>query len=550
MLKKIKGFDIIFTIFFVILAFIPVLSLFHPGLPQTHDGPDHVARIIAFYQNLSDGALIPRWGAILNWGYGHPILQFLYPFPSYIASLFHAFGFSFMDSTRIVYVLGEVLSFLFMFLWLKQFLSRNSSLLGAVLFSYAPYRFIDLYVRGDIGENLAFAFIPLSLYFIYKLSTKKDFLSLFLGSFAIAFLILSHNAIALISIGVIFLYGIFLWWKLGFEKNFIIKFLVQFGLGFALSMFFWFPALMEGKYTLRDIVTKGAYQTNFVKLSDLIYGPWNYGGSGSFSVQIGIVQIIAILASPFVFYKLYLKKNKNFSLVLGLLIFTLLSVFIMLSFSDFIWSRIIMLQNFQFPWRFLGLIVFTTAVLGAILSEYLHKKYKTLITVFLIVLAVLTSINYTKPNGYYYTLDKFENGLYKSTTDTGESSPVWSVRFMEKMSKARLEVLDGSAKVKELQRTSVYHKYEVNVFKDTLFGENTLYFPGWEIKANGLPLSVEFQDPHFRGIMTFRLPEGNYILETKYTETKLRLTSDLITLISILLILGFTSFRFVKAKLY
>lgn len=550
MLKKIKRLDIIFTIFFVILAFIPVLSLISPGLPQTHDGPDHVVRIIAFYQNLSDGVLIPRWGSILNWGYGHPILEFLYPFPSYVASLFHFVGFSFMDATKMVYLLGEVLSFLFMYLWLKQFLSKSSSLLGAVLFAYAPYRFIDLYVRGDIGENLAFAFIPLSLYFIYKLSIKKDFVSLFLGSFSIALLILSHNAIALISVGLIFLYGIFLWWKLDFEKNFIIKFLVQFGLGFLLSLFFWLPALLEGKYTLRNIVTRGTYKPNFIKLQDLIYGPWSFGGSGLFSVQIGIVQLIAIVASPFLIFKLYLKKDKNLSLVIGLLIFTLLSIFIMLPISDFIWSRIMMLQNFQFPWRFLGLIVFTASVLGALMAEYIHKKYKIFVTSLLIIAAVLLSISYAIPKGYFHSLDKFENGLYKGTTDTGESSPVWSVRFMEKSPKTHLEVLDGSAKVKELQRTSVYHKYEVNVFKDTLFGENTLYFPGWEIKANSMSLSIEFQDPHFRGIMTFRLPKGNYILETKYTETKLRLISDFITLISLLSILGFTSFRFVKAKFY
>ena len=460
MLKKIKGFDIIFTIFFVILALIPVLSLFHPGLPQTHDGPDHIARIMAFYQNLSDGVFIPRWGAILNWGYGHPILQFLYPFPSYIASLFHFFGFSFMDSTRIVYMLGPILSFLFMYLWLKQFLSRYASLLGAVLFTYAPYRFIDLYVRGDIGENLAFAFIPLSLYFIYKLSVKKDFVNLSLGSVAIALLILTHNAIALISVGVIFLYGIFLWWKLNFDKNFIIKFLFQFGLGFTLSMFFWLPGLMEGKYTLRNIVTQGAYKAHFVTLGQLIYGPWSFGGSGVFSVQIGIVQILAILASPIVFYKLYLKKNKIFSLVLILLIFTILSIFIMLPASNFIWSRAMMLQNFQFPWRFLGLIVFTSAVLGAILSEYFYKKYKTLLTLTLIALAVVLSIGYTIPKGYYYALDKFENGMYKSTTDTGESAPIWSVRFMEHFPKSPIEVIEGKGSVRETVYKTTYRKYE------------------------------------------------------------------------------------------
>ncbi|MBI3985248.1 MAG: glycosyltransferase family 39 protein [Candidatus Levybacteria bacterium] len=548
MLKDFIKNNFAFLALFVVLSVIPVFSLFSPGLPITHDGPDHVARIMAFYQNLTDGVLIPRWGAILNWGYGHPILEFLYPFPSYIASLFHFLGFSFMDATKIVYILGMVLSFLFMYLWLKEFLSKSSALLGAVLFSYAPYRFIDLYVRGDIGENLAFAFIPLSLYFIYKLSVKKDFLNLSLGAFSIAFLILSHNAIALISVPVIFLYGIYLWWRLKFDRGFIIKFLIQFGLGFTLSMFFWLPGLLEGKYTLRNIVTFGAYKTHFVKLSELIYGPWSFGGSGVFSVQIGIIQLISIIASPFIAYKLYLKKDKNLSLVLGLLVFTILSIFIMTSTSDFIWSRIIMLQNFQFPWRFLGLIVFTTAVLGALLSEYITKRYKPLIISILIILAVMLSFRYTIAQGYYYTLDKFENGLYKSTTDTGESSPIWSVRFMERFPKAPIEVIEGKGSVKETVRKTTYRKYEFKSDVSARILVNILYFPNWTIYVDGKKQVTQFQDPNYRGLMTFIVTGRPHLIEAKYENTKLRTISDVVSLGSLVGIFAFGIFRFTKAK--
>ncbi len=548
MLKQIKKSNLIFILFFIILAFIPVWSLFAPGLPQTHDGVDHVARIMAFYQNLSEGILIPRWASILNWGYGHPILQFLYPLPSYIASLFVLFGFSFMDSAKIVYILGEILSFCFMYLWLKQFMARSSSLLGAVLYAYAPYRFIDLFVRGDIGENLAFAFIPLSLYFIHKLSVKKDYLSLSLGSFSIAFLILSHNAISLITIPLIFLYGLFLWWKLKFDKSFLIKFLVQFGLGFTFSMFFWLPALIEGKYTLRNIVTQGVYKTNFINLGNLIYGPWSFGGSGVFSIQIGIVHLIALIASPFIAFKLYLKKDKSLYLVLGLLVFTLLSIFIMSSVSDFIWSRVILLQNFQFPWRFLGLIVFTTSVLGALISEQIKQKHKTFVILVLIILVVVLNIRYTIPQGYFYTLDKFENGLYKSTTDTGESSPIWSVRFMEHFPKSPIEVIEGKGSVKEIIHKTTYRKYEFKSDQSARILVNILYFPNWIIYVDGKKQIMQFQDPNYRGLMTFIVTGRPHTIEAIYENTKLRTMSDLISFTSVVGILGLLLIGLAKRK--
>ena len=90
-------------IILIILSIIPIIDLLQPGLPLTHDGKDHVARIANFYQNLDEGVIIPRWGGNLNWGYGHPVLMFLYPLPSYFASFFHFLGNSLVDSVKIVF---------------------------------------------------------------------------------------------------------------------------------------------------------------------------------------------------------------------------------------------------------------------------------------------------------------------------------------------------------------------------------------------------------------------------------------------------------------
>ena len=132
----------IFLFLLIIISIFPILTLFHPGLPITHDGEDHVARIANFYQDLQNGILIPRWASNLNWGYGHPILEFLYPLPSYIASLFHAMGFSFIDATKAVYIIGIFFSGICMFLWLSSFLDALPSVIGSLLYIYAPYRFV------------------------------------------------------------------------------------------------------------------------------------------------------------------------------------------------------------------------------------------------------------------------------------------------------------------------------------------------------------------------------------------------------------------------
>ncbi len=533
----------------VVLSVISVLSLAHTGLPITHDGQDHVARIANFYQNLVEGNLIPRWAANLNWGYGHPILEFLYPLPSYFASFFHLIGFSLVDSAKIVYGLGMILSLFFMFLWLKQFLGKEPALLGAFLYTYAPYRFVDLYVRGDIGENLAFAFVPLVLYFIFKLYKEPNLKYSLLGSLSLALLVTAHNVIALITVPFIFLYGIYLIYISKNRKSLFVNLSALIIFGFALSAFFWVPALLEGKFTLRNIVTKGGYVSRFVNFKALIYGPWSYGGSGVFTQQLGLVQWLALLISPVLAFVFWLKKDKIYLLVLACLLYTLLAIFLMLPISNFLWARIMLLQNFQFPWRFLAITVFATAVLAALMIHAIPKKLQLIVVLILIALVLFVSKDYVKAKGYLYKPVSFYTGIYSGTTDTGESSPIWSVRFMEHFPKAHLEVLDGKATVKEIKRTSTDHQYTVTVAKRTLFEENTLYFPGWEIKANNVPVNIQFQDMQYRGTMLFFLEKGNYTVGTKYSETKLRLICDLISLVSLIALGGLFIFRFVKTRL-
>jgi hypothetical protein len=539
----------IFYFFLIIFCFIPLIPLFYSGLPLTHDGQDHVVRIANFYENLREGNVIPRWGANLNWGYGHPILEFLYPGPSYIASFFHFFGFSLVDSVKIVFGLGMLLSGVFMFLWLSSFLAAEASLVGAILYMYAPYRFVDLNVRGAIGENFVFIWMPLVLYCIFKFFKTKKISYTILGGIALAMLILSHNAISLMFLPFIIFYGIYLYQRSVSSKFYILSFIFIIVLGFALSAFFWLPAFAEGKYTLRNIVTAGGYLDKFVSISSLIYGKWSYGISGQFTTQLGLTHWLALIVSPFIAFYLHKKKNKLWIFATALLVYTLIAIFLMLSQSSFIWINAMILQNFQFPWRFLSATTFGTAVLGAVAFSLIPKKYGRYLLIVFCLLILVLSKDYLRPKTYLQKPVSFYTGIYKGTTDTGESSPIWSIRFMEKFPKAHMEVIDGNAKIKEIKRTFTYHEYEVNVKNKTLFSENTLYFPGWEISANNKPVQVQYQNMTYRGVMLFFLEPGNYNVKVIYRETKLRAFADGISVVVIFNILGFYLARFIRYKL-
>ncbi len=530
----------------LVLSLIPLGGLAHSGLPVTHDGQDHVARIANFYQNLQEGNGIPRWAPNLNWGYGHPILMFLYPLPSYTTSAIHFLGFSFVDSVKIFFALAFILSGLVMYIWLKEFLFKGGAFIGAMLYVFAPYRFIDLYVRGAIGEHAAFIFPPLVLYFLFKLSKKQSYLYILGGALSLAGLILAHNAISLMFIPVIILYATFLIWNSKKRKVLILNSLFLILFGFILSAFFWMPALMEGKYTLRDIVTQGSVNDRFVSFQQLLDGPWSYGGTGQFSVQVGLLHWFFIVVSIPLLFMLKKKRDRNWILLFASLLLFFFTLFLMTPYSQLLWEKVTTLQKFQFPWRFLSLSVFLSAVIGAIVIHESsgHKALKSSsqrlgILVLLIVAILFLNKDYWHAKDYLQKPESFYTGIYDSTTDTGESAPIWSVRFMEKRPSAHLEIIDGRAKIAEKERTSTLRRYSIDAASNVKLKENTLYFPGWKVLVDGKEVAVEFQNQNHRGLMTFFVDKGKHDVTTKFEETKLRLIADSISAVGLFLLVFF-----------
>lgn len=521
----------------ILLAMLPLWDLAHPGLPVTHDGQDHVARIANFYQSLSEGHLVPRWAANLNWGYGHPILMFLYPMPSYVASFFHVIGFSFVDSTKLVFAAAFIASMLTMYLWASTAWGVAAGIGGAILYTFAPYRFVDLYVRGAIGEHMAFVFPPLICYGLVRLAREKRGVSpypLSVVAVSTAFLILSHNALSLMFLPLIVLYMGYLSVQ---ETNRPVRFFIvamsAIGAGFLLSAFYWIPGFFEGKYTLRDIVTAGGITDRFVPWIAFLYSPWSYGGGNELSKWLGAGQLLAVIMGFFALEKN--TKHQRF-LVAGILLL-FFSLFAMTSNAAPIWNTVTLLQKFQFPWRLMSVTVFLISALGAFVVYIAPGKARIRTAAMLCALSVLATISMWRARAYKVYPEVYFTGIYNGTTDTGESSPIWSVRFMEKRPESSAYTMPPGGVIAQGVRTTTIRTYHVSVTEPVRFVENTLYFPGWTVFVNGRPLESNrliFQDPAFRGLMTFDLTPGNYDIRFAFGETRLRRISDYVSVVSLI----------------
>lgn len=522
----------------LLVSIVPLIDLFHPGFPVTHDGQDHVARIANFYQSLSEGNIVPRWAGNLNWGYGHPVMMFLYPLPSYVASFFHFVGFSLVDSTKLVFALAFVTSMLAMYGWARKVWGEEAGVAASLLYGFAPYRFVDLYVRGAIGEHVAFVFLPVILWGLWELSQSTKRMSLpFLGiSLGTAGLILSHNALSLMFLPIAGCYALYLYFS-NTKKSmrFLAVSAAAVGLGLLLSTFFWMPAFFEGKYTLRDIVTAGDFRTRFVPWTWFIVSPWNYGGGNDFTKAIGWAQLVGILMLLFGI-RMMARKHRAFALGIGVILFV--SLFLMTSVSLPVWEKASLLQKFQFPWRLMSVTVFAAATLSALGIAALKGRWRMYVLVIIVAIAIGTTSFMWRANNYKSYPESFFTGIYNGTTDTGESSPIWSVRFMEHAPNTPMEVIDGEARIRTVSRSSTRHMYEADVSKASRVLENTLYFPGWNVLVDGRAVAVEFQNPAYRGLITFLLPVGTHRVDVVFGETKLRFVADWISIGAAVIFLG------------
>jgi len=267
MVKKI--FPITVAILVSVLA---VLDLLNFGIPPTHDGEYHVMRFQQFYKVISEGSLYPRWAPDFNNGFGIPLFNYVYPLPNYASALFHALGFGFIDSLKLNMAAATIVGAIFMYLWTRKYWGEWGGVVSSVFYTFSPYHFLDIYVRGSVGEVWSLGLAPALFwaYFSYFESKRKTFL--ILSSVFLALLILAHNILALVFFGFFILYTSYLILNTKEKKALILNTLLICFSGLGLSSPFWLPALLEPKYVIGLQVFDPTQ--HFPVLYKLIYSSW------------------------------------------------------------------------------------------------------------------------------------------------------------------------------------------------------------------------------------------------------------------------------------
>lgn len=539
-------------ILFILIACLPLISILRPGTYESGDLSTHIMQEIYFYKVLFQGDLFPVWAGGMNATYGYPAFLFTYPLPYYFMAIFHFIGFSFINSAKILLALSYLFSGIFMYVWLKKEVNEKGAFVGALFYLFAPYHLIDLHFRADIGETLAFVFLPLSLLAARNYISTKKLQWFIVEIFSFSALILSHPAVSISGIPIVLLYIFILLSNSQYVAKVRVYFihLISFILSIFVTAFYWVPLLYQLRFTHHSDFTKNL---DFVKLHELFYSTWLYGllfqgHKGELSFLVGYAHLFIIcIAIFFLIRKKFKSYEKNF-IVLSLII-TVSFSFIMIEVAKPLWYTVPFIKNFQFTYRLLGPIMFVAAIIAAIVASNIkNNKFIIFICIFAVFSTVL---NWGNRGNVPEITDKIlmQQIPFTAVNGAGFSQAItrWSDPqdpFARSLPQKHMEIIKGEGNIEELSRTNIRHEYLIDAKTQLVVKENTLYFPGWNVLIDHKPQSITIlKSSSPSGIMSFTVPQGKRRVDVVFKDTFIVCLGKIISISAVSLLTLFFFFN-------
>ncbi len=340
---------------------------------QAHDAKHSVFFLVEFDQAFRDGFWWPRWAPDFSFGYGYPLFNLYAPLAFYVAEGFHLLGLGFTAAVKTVYILATIGAGLAMYGFAGRLFGRPAGLLAAVVYMYAPFHLVEIFVRSAYAEFVALALVPLVFWAFTELLASPSPRRLALAGAAYGLLALTHHASFLTFSPLLMVYLLYLILARGrFNFKALTGRTLAAGLagllGLALAAIYLLPVIAETRYIKVEQWTSGSYsyRQHFVYFAQFLSPEWGYGYAGpglldDFSFQLGLVGVVLFV---FALVAAQTRRYPHHGTTLFFLVLTLVVILMMSPLAAPAWQLLPIATLVQFPWRLLGMVTFTMAVVA------------------------------------------------------------------------------------------------------------------------------------------------------------------------------------------
>jgi hypothetical protein len=530
-----------------------VWQLWAPGVQSRVDMLIGVYRIFELAAAWREGIWYPRLGPDLNFTYGAPMFQFYPPLVSYVGLAFYGLGLGWISAAKASLAISLPLAGAGMYFYARLlFADRCAAWLSAMLYVTAPYLLLDMYERGASAEMLALAVLPWLFWAMRRLLDTGDRATVCLSALLVAALMLAHNITMLFVLpallGYLMLVALFQW-RLGALGPVA----VAVALGLGLCAFYWLPAVVEVQSTHAEEFMLGAGQIvtqGLLHWRDLFQDSWlaTYVGPLRFRFALRplIFGLLGVLALPFLG-----RRVRNELGVLALL--WLVVMFLQTEFSLWFWQHLPLVRFIQFTWRLYGLASLAIVLLvgGLVLALRMSNAARWAVAGVLVVLAFWSSsqgLNEDLFEGWYDIdeaqiglVDLFERGrdgfpLFSDYQPLAMTTSAMMMTLPQPADSQRFPPASPPPRIQVMGENFARIELAVDAPQPFTLRASRIYFPGWQIYADGRPLPTT---PSGKlGLVTAEMPAGTYTASIQFDQTPLRRFSDLMSILALSALIG------------
>jgi hypothetical protein len=105
------------------------------------------------------------------------------------------------------------------------------------------------------------------------------------------------------------------------------------------------------------------------------------------------------------------------------------------------------------------------------------------------------------------------------------------------------EIIEGNGKITSETLKNSSRTYSIDAKTQLRMVDHTFYFPGWSVYIDGAKTNIEFQNPDYRGVITYIVPAGKHSVYLAFEDTKIRLLGKVLSVISVAFLITLLCFR-------
>jgi len=522
------------------------------------DANAHILTISQFYKALGDGEFPVMWADKFA-NYGLPLGTIAHQVPNYLGGLLTFITHNPLTSYYLLILIALIGSAVGVYLLLILLVSSEAALVATTIYTFATYRITNIYVRGAMPELFMTIWIAYILIALIRIQRDHRPSSYFLLTILFTLLILSHPMSLILYIPFILILSVGIFkdsrthiWGVGIS-------LIAAG---ALSAYYLLPLKLESKYLYMGAnnnllvydqsVDWAAISSPSLRYActELNYIFWRCADISFGKLEVILVIVIGICAVIWLLMRMRIIPGSNrvtnyfrisFSSDIAKRIFVLsvgcasIAFLLSSSLTEYLYAHISLLGSIQIPSRFLSVYYFFFAIIIAFLYDSIsHRKFISLLILSILSVLIVT-LQFPQIYGKNYTHIPMGNFFFSKENYHGLMvQPKWTIdsRSYPVVPEKAL-IMSGKGTIEKRILKNASRRYLIHADTEVLVNDHTFYFPGWNVYIDGADTEIQFQDPSYRGVITFQVPPGKHEVLVIYEDTKVRQWGKYISLISL-----------------